>query len=45
MSDKREKKELAKDMVGKAFIGSVIVAIVVYAYPVMEGLVNWLFGG
>ena len=45
MSDKREKKELAKDMMQKAAIGSVIVAIVVYGYPIMAGMVNWIFGG
>ena len=45
MSDKKEKKELAKALMGKAAIGSVIVAIIVYGEPIMAGMVNWLFGG
>ncbi len=44
-SEKREKKEMAKDMMSKAAIGSTIVAIVAYGYPIMVSMVNWIFGG
>ena len=45
VSERREKKEMAKEMMGKAAIGSIIVAIIAYGYYIMIGLVNWLFGG
>ncbi len=45
VSERREKKEMAKDMMQKASIGSIIVAIVAYGYPIMVGMVNWIFGG
>ena len=45
MSDKREKKEMAKEMMEKATIGTIIVAIVIYGYSIMVEMVNWIFGG
>ena len=44
-SEKKEKKELAKDMLWKGVIGTIIVAIVVYGYPIMVSIVNYVFGG
>lgn len=45
VSERREKKEMAKDMMSKAAIGSTIVAIIAYGYYIMLSLVNWIFGG
>ena len=44
-SESSDKKVLAKEMMKKASIGTLILVLIVYGYPVMEALLKWVFGG
>ncbi|ADD08869.1 hypothetical protein [Candidatus Aciduliprofundum boonei] len=44
-SDSEERKMLAKEMLWKVSVGTLILAIIVLGYPAMFELVNWVFGG
>ena len=44
-SDSEERKLLAKEMLWKVSVGTLILAVIVLGYPAMFELVNWVFGG